>query len=305
MMHSSEPAGGMNVAEQLIAANAIVSKLTGSIGSGFSPEVLNGTISGLAPYQLPLPATAQVERDVAYGPHERHRLDWYRPGAPVGVAAAERTVVVFVHGGGFVGGDKQETAPLYDNVGWWAASKGIDAAVLNYRLAPVHQWPCGGEDVRQAAEFIARTLREEGIERPRIVLMGHSAGAVHVATAVTLDTPSDDIAGCILISGFYDNTRAKPNPNYFGEDEAQFARQSSFPALASSSLPLFLVVAELDPPLMHVNAVELMRERLANGATLPQFQVLLGHNHFSPAMLFNSSIDTLGPNILEFIKRTR
>jgi triacylglycerol lipase len=256
----------------------------------------------LAPYQLPQPTDASVQRDLPYGPDPRQRFDWYRSG---GDATGDRLVVVFVHGGGFVGGGKQDVAPLHDNIGWWAASVGIEAVILNYRLAPAHQWPVGGQDVRLAIETVGRTLREEGAAEPKIFVMGHSAGAVHAATAITLGgAPPEDLVGGILISGFYDNTKGRPNPAYFGDDSAQFERQSSLLPLATSSVPLFLVVAEFDPPLMHVNAVELMRERLNAGGALPQFQVVLGNNHFSPALLFNSSIDILGPSILEFMKRS-
>ena len=37
---------------------------------------------------------------------------------------------------------------------------------------------------------------------------------------------------------------------------------------------------------------------------MPRFQVLPDHNHVSPAMQINSSVDTLGPSLLEFVLNT-
>jgi acetyl esterase/lipase len=294
------PMDNAQLANGVVSTNALIRELVTAAGPNISLEVMNATIAALSPYQLPQQTGASVQRDLSYGLDARQKFDWYRPPITEPRASA---VLVFVHGGGFVGGDKQDVPPLHDNIGWWAASLGIEAVVLNYRRAPEQKWPVGGQDVRRAIEVIAQTMREEGIISPRLFVMGHSAGAVHVATAMTLDEHPADVAGCILISGFYDNTMGRPNPAYFGEDPEQFERQSSLLPLAILPVPLFLAVAEFDPPLMQANAVELMRERLKNGGPLPQFQVVMGNNHFSPALLFNSSIDTLGPNIFEFIKR--
>src|SRR5690242_17292720 len=52
-----------------------------------------------------------VTRDIAYGPHARQVLDLF---VPSGVADAP--VVVFVHGGVFVRGDKRVSSEVYDNV---------------------------------------------------------------------------------------------------------------------------------------------------------------------------------------------
>jgi triacylglycerol lipase len=292
-------ASGAQATEHQVRAHEAIRRVVEVAGVGFSPDVLQSTIDGLTSFQLPTEEYALVQRDVPYGPDPRHRFDWFKPAGVARSGAA----VIFVHGGGFVGGDKQDLPPLYGNVGYWAASNGLDAAILNYRLAPGHVWPAGGEDVRLAIEAVVQTLRQDGVASPKIFLVGHSAGAVHAATSLTIETPPAEVAGCVLISGFYDNTKGRPNPAYFGEDPSVFESQSSLRALAGSAIPLLLVVAELDPPLMHSNAVELMRERLIAEAPLPRFQVLLGHNHFSPAMLFNSSIDTLGPNIVDFIKQ--
>ena len=76
-------------------------KLEG-FGPDLTPEMLGGTTQLFAAIAVGSDPMVEVIRDFEYGPHERHRLDLFRKedikGAPV---------LVFVHGGGFVMGDKR------------------------------------------------------------------------------------------------------------------------------------------------------------------------------------------------------
>src|SRR6266851_4708660 len=65
----------------------------------------------------------KVERDVKYGPADRNLLDVFAPEAN----SAARPVLVFVHGGGFVVGNKRgpNGSPFYDNIMLWAVKNGF------------------------------------------------------------------------------------------------------------------------------------------------------------------------------------
>src|SRR5437764_13888187 len=60
----------------------------------------------------------KTERELKYGPADRHLLDVFTPET----AASARPVLIFVHGGAFVGGNKRTTptSTFYDNVMLWA-----------------------------------------------------------------------------------------------------------------------------------------------------------------------------------------
>src|SRR5712691_10917396 len=61
-------------------------------------------------------AGVRIERDVKYGPAERNLLDVFMPEA----SSAARPVLIFVHGGAFVGGNKRNPgSPFYDNIMLW------------------------------------------------------------------------------------------------------------------------------------------------------------------------------------------
>jgi acetyl esterase/lipase len=87
-----------------------------------------------------------VDRDLVYGDDVRHRMDVYRPQS----AAAPCTALLFLHGGGFVRGDKSER----ENVGQFFARQGFVVGVANYRLAPQATWPAGAEDTMAAYRWL-------------------------------------------------------------------------------------------------------------------------------------------------------
>ncbi len=126
------------------------------------------------------PAHVAITRDLRYGPHERQVLDVFTerdaPRSPL------RPIVVFVHGGGFVGGAKQvPDRPVHDNIGIWAARAGLVGVTMNYRLAPQFGYPAGVEDLELAVAQVRALARDCGGDAQQLFLWGHSAGAAHVA----------------------------------------------------------------------------------------------------------------------------
>ncbi len=86
----------------------------------------------------------KVTRDIRYGAAERNLLDVFVPEG----AGGARPVLIFVHGGGFVRGNKRAPgSPFYDNIMLWAARNGMVGVNMTYRLAPQSPWPAGAEDV--------------------------------------------------------------------------------------------------------------------------------------------------------------
>jgi triacylglycerol lipase len=112
-----------------------------------------------------------------YRPDERNALTC----SPRGASGA-RPVLIFVHGGGFVRGSKRAPgSPFYDNIMLWAVKNGMVGVNMTYRLAPAHPWPAGQEDIRDAIRWVGANIASHGGDPNRVYLMGHSAGASHVA----------------------------------------------------------------------------------------------------------------------------
>src|SRR5262249_5540056 len=161
-----------------------------------------------APMQAKEPyAGVKVERDVKYGPAERHLLDVFVPET----STASRPVLIYVHGGGFVAGNKRNPGePFYDNIMLWAVKSGFVGVNTPYRLAPASPWPAGAEDLAAVVQWVSEKIGERGGNPARIFLIGQSAGAVHVAGYVShpelQKVKGGGLAGAIMISGIYDLT---------------------------------------------------------------------------------------------------
>ena len=153
----------------------------------------------------------KVTRDLKYGTDERHALDIF---APEQASAAPRAVLIYVHGGAFIGGNKRAPgSPFYDNIMLFAARNGFIGVNVTYRLAPQHRWPAGAEDVAAAVRWVATNIAAHGGDPARVFLMGHSAGAVHVASYVAhskFHGPRGiGLSGAILLSGLYDSPSSR------------------------------------------------------------------------------------------------
>jgi len=291
-----------------VTAAGIMAALA-ALGRDFTPAQMNSSRELFAPRVLRPGQVAgcTVTRDLAYGGDVRHRLDLF---APAGTDRA-RPVFVFVHGGGFVQGDKGAAdAPFYSNVGAWAAQQGYVGVTLTYRLAPAHPWPAGSADLDLALRWLGANVARHGGDPARIVLCGQSAGAVHVAGCVAGQGRGSEkpppLAAAVLVSGIYDLAIAAPSPlhdAYFGADHAQHAARSTVDALAGSDLPCLFAVCEFDPPEFQRQAARAVAARVARRGEWPPFLWLAGHNHFSSVLQVGSDVDTLGPAMRAFIDR--
>jgi triacylglycerol lipase len=86
------------------------------LGDAETLEAYDAALAAYVPLHEPEPyAGLHVERDIAYGDDPRQRLDVF---SPLDGATAPLPILAFVHGGGFVRGDKRMPgAPYYDNAG--------------------------------------------------------------------------------------------------------------------------------------------------------------------------------------------
>jgi len=144
-----------------------------------------------------------VMRDVAYGTHERQRMDFYIPDN----LKSPAPVIVFFYGGSWKMGTKAD----YRFLGQAFASKGFITAVVDYRLYPEVYFPTFMEDSASAFVHIHASIATQGGDPKRMFVAGHSAGAYN---AMMLAANSEFITkaggqpswirGAIGVAGPYD-----------------------------------------------------------------------------------------------------
>ena len=285
------------------------------VGPGWGKNI-SGNIEKTLEVYTPLLAAAPkagvgAYRDVAYGPDARHTLDIYRT---EGVKNAP--VVVFFHGGAYVRGDRNVNAEVYGNVATYFARNGFVGVNATYRLAPAAKWPAAAQDVGSVVNWLKENAAKYGGDPNRIYLIGHSAGATHVATYVYTKSlqPSQGhgVAGVVLMSGRY---LFEPNPDdpnlknfqaYFGADATQYPARSPINHVKTAApLPTFVVVSEYDNPDLDTQGALLLAALCARDRACPRFSRMEKHNHLSMVYQFNTADDALGREIMEFMRRGR
>lgn len=248
----------------------------------------------------------KIERDVKYGVADRNLLDIFMPET----AGSSRPVLMFVHGGGFVTGNKRMPgSPFYDNIMLWAVKNGFVGVNVTYRLAPQAAWPAGPEDLAAAVQWVSERIGERGGDPARIYLMGHSAGAVHVASYVSHPEfhkmKGGGLAGAILLSGIYDLTAtplADPERAYFGADPARYPEQSSLQGLLTTKIPLMATAVELDPPGFVLQFERLKEAACKRASGCAHAYLLPQHSHMSEVYSINTADTRLTDQILDFVK---
>lgn len=272
-----------------------------SMGTGLGPDVLAQCRALFDAEQTALFAVAHpAKRDIAYGADERHRLDIYAPSGANGPAP----VLVFVHGGGFLKGDKGgPDAWPNANVGQMAARAGFVGVVVNYRLAPKHVWPAGAHDIAAVVAWLKANIAQHGGNPDGIVLVGTSAGAVHVAGYLKY-AQNADICGAVLLSGLYGYTPLDDRDTAYYGEAALYPERMPKDAVAGSKLPLLIACAQFDPPRFQAEFVGLLKDRLDRYGTLPRALIVAGHNHYSMPMHLGTADRQLADEICEFVRET-
>ena len=285
-------------------------KVLAEVGPIWGQDIQKHRDMTLAAY-LPLLAAAPKEgvekiRDIAYGRHPRQIMDIFRP-----AGKTKMPVVIFVHGGAFVRGDKCVNAEVYDNVLYWFARHGVLGVNLEYRLAPEAAYPGVTDDMAQAVAWVKAHAAGFGGDPESIFLVGHSAGGTHAA-AYAWDPASGylgrDLKGMVLISGRLRADVLAENPNaagvraYWGSDESLYEARSPVTHVAASKLPLMIANAEFENPLLDIYGMEAAWRIAQARRRAPRYIRLTGHNHISIVAHFNTEEEILGREILDFFE---
>ena len=134
---------------------------------------------------------AQFAADIPYDEDEKNTFDIFIP-----TSSSQTGLVIFIHGGGFVGGDKNF---IYNGDDVDAVRKlltnGFAVASINYRLFEDSGYETEGvlkslNDSKRAIQYIRYISNELNINKNNIVFFGESAGA---GTALWLGA-NDDFA---------------------------------------------------------------------------------------------------------------
>jgi acetyl esterase len=247
-----------------------------------------------------------VEMDITFGPHERHRLDLH---TPKGKSPKPLPVVMFFYGGGFTRGHKNLHGEwIYGNVPNFFVRNGFIGINAGYRLADQAQWPGGAEDVGRAVAWVRQNIAAYGGDPEFIFIMGHSSGATHVATYALRPElhPADGpgIAGVIIMSGGFYLTPEDPEPNhlaYYGPVE-EWGDRALIPHAQWGDFEVFLSTAELEPYSFNRSFTEMVAALTARSGKMPKLAMFRTHNQYSEQMAIGTGDEQIEATLLDFVR---
>lgn len=123
-------------------------------------------------------------------------------------------VIFWMHGGGYIAGDKQYKNPLLSKI----AEQGYIVVNVNYALAPNYKYPTPIKQMNEAVKFIKHNKHNFPIDFNEVVIGGDSAGAQITSQYTAMQTNASlrnemgfqqqfkpsQIKGAIFFGGFYD-----------------------------------------------------------------------------------------------------
>ncbi|MFN0178402.1 MAG: alpha/beta hydrolase fold domain-containing protein [Gemmatimonadales bacterium] len=243
-----------------------------------------------------------VTEDVAYGPDPAQKLDLYLQGSWVGEptyferAPDPRPALIFIHGGGWIGGDKTGQDILFLPF----LERGWHVANITYRLGPSTA-PAAVDDALCALKLVADSAGAYGIDRTKIVVSGASAGGhLSLTTAILGSRPGHPcypgdgfrVAAAINWFGITDIAAVErflaehlPEFNYargWVGDTARIAdisaRYSPLALVDATAPPILTIHGEVDSVVPHSQAAA-FHTRLAELGVVNQLLSLPGGKH--------------------------
>lgn len=208
------------------------------------------------------PLAAGVKRvanqQYAMTPQGAQLLDLYLPEK---TPAKPLPVVIWIHGGGWKNGSKENPHLA------WLASEGYAVVSLGYRLSWAARWPAQLEDARAAIRWLRTNAAKYSLDPARIAVSGGSsggnlAGVVGTADAAPGEAVSSRVQAVIDFYGASDVLTMPPNVPGPGKTEADLANANAAkllggivrdrPAAAKSMSTLHLVTRD-DPPFLIIH----------------------------------------------------
>ena len=228
-----------------------------------------------------------VSKDILYGDEPLQDLDIYYP-KPLAQAMKTNTtikqeypMVVFVHGGSWESGSKEE----YAFVGQSLAQAGYVTAVINYRKAPEHVYPDYVEDTAQAIAWSYKNAKRFHANPERFAVVGHSAGAFNAVAAIANEDflkpygiKPTDISAVIGIAGPYSyDFRKFSSVTAFAAD-ATPDKVMPDRQIKGAQPPYLLLTAEKDKVVYATNTIKMTQALKAAGVTV-QTSEIKGASH--------------------------
>ena len=249
-------------------------------------------------------------------------LDLYMP-TSLGTAP---TLAVWVHGGAWMRGSKNETLSKNGNLVASLLNEGVAVAAVNYRLSGEAIYPAAPNDINDAINFLVDNSDNLKLSADHVIMMGRSAGG-HLASLLTTSN-NDDVSflnakpryrviGMVDFFGPSDLVALRGNSGKVDHDapdaaEAQFlgesplvnealAREASPTTYIDNETPPFIIFHGLDDGVVPATQSELLSRRLDQFGVSNELFLAKGKRHGDPVF----DTDEFVSKVVNFVRKVK
>lgn len=202
-------------------------------------------------------------------------------------------LIIFVHGGGWISGDKTMYA---DEVGYWL-EQGYACVLASYRLAPLSTFPAQIEDLQDLVMYLRENHEKYGYDPKRFVAFGNSAGGHLAAMLGSCDTyfgtqhltAAYKVEAVVSICGLLDLREPRTNHNAIGwsfleqflgtlDDEPKNIQASPLAQVSPGDAAMLIIHGELDD-IVPVSQAHAMATALKSAGLDHELVILPGEFH--------------------------
>lgn len=249
-------------------------------------------------------------------------LDLYMP-TPLGTAP---TLAVWVHGGAWMRGSKNETLSKNGNLVVSLLNEGVAVAAVNYRLSGEAIYPAAPNDINDAINFLVDNSDNLKLSAEHVIMMGRSAGG-HLASLLTTSNNDDvpflnakpryRVIGMVDFFGPSDFLALRGNSGKVDHDapdaaEAQFlgesplvnealAREASPTTYIDNKTPPFIIFHGLDDGVVPATQSELLSRRLDQFGVPNELFLAKGKRHGDPVF----DTDEFVSKVVNFVREVK
>lgn len=249
-------------------------------------------------------------------------LDLYMP-TSLGTAP---TLAVWVHGGAWMRGSKNETLSKNGNLVASLLNEGVAVAAVNYRLSGEAIYPAAPNDINDAINFLVDNSDNLKLSAEHVIMMGRSAGG-HLASLLTTSNNDDvpflnakpryRVIGMVDFFGPSDLVALRGNSGKVDHDapdaaEAQFlgesplvnealAREASPTIYIDNETPPFIIFHGLDDGVVPATQSELLSRRLDQFGVPNELFLAKGKRHGDPVF----DTDEFVSKVVNFVREVK
>lgn len=235
-------------------------------------------------------------------------------------------LAVWVHGGAWMRGSKDETLTKNGNLVTSLLAEGVAVAAVNYRLSGEAIYPAAPNDINDAVNFLMEKKSDLHLEADRVIMMGRSAGG-HLAALLTTSNndkvsflsqaPKYSVVGMVDFFGPTDLVALRGNSGKVDHDapdaaEALFlgesplentalAREASPTSYIDSETPPFIIFHGLADGVVPASQSELLSNKLDQFNVPNQLFLVEGKRHGDPVF----DTDEYVTKVVDFVKNIK